>query len=221
MRLMVNTDRERDVNDPFEWHTPAQSQHSKAHQQRWQANKIKCGLEIGSWFLRQSFWMHAYPYTTHWNIRQWSVGWVPCHSLHTPNDLVQYPREVQEWGWGGIPCDGWGCAIVFIWRPAQIWPRERPLWFHERIFPHPHMCSTSVPKQELTSLQCLCAIFLGPRMATCGLGPSQKPGQACIADLYGVASVTVPMMVYVAVLVSTFHRSPSTQEWHSDRCALH
>ncbi|KAI9445703.1 hypothetical protein BJY52DRAFT_422297 [Lactarius psammicola] len=49
-------------------------------------------------------------------------------------------------------------------------------------------------------IRCLRAIFLGPRMAMRGLGPDQKPSRACIAELYGVVSVTVPIMVYVAGL---------------------
>ncbi|KAH9162307.1 hypothetical protein EDB89DRAFT_2079838 [Lactarius sanguifluus] len=59
-------------------------------------------------------------------------------------------------------------------------------------------------------IRCLRTIFLGPRNAVQGLGPNHRPSRACIAELCGVVSVTVPIMVYVAVLARFTLSSQST-----------
>ncbi|KAH9025742.1 hypothetical protein EDB85DRAFT_2149582 [Lactarius pseudohatsudake] len=50
-------------------------------------------------------------------------------------------------------------------------------------------------------IHCLHAIFLGPRNTVQGLGANHRHSWASIAELCGVVSVTVPIMVYVAILV--------------------
>ncbi|KAH9012143.1 hypothetical protein EDB84DRAFT_1569336 [Lactarius hengduanensis] len=49
-------------------------------------------------------------------------------------------------------------------------------------------------------IRCLRTIFLGPRNAVQGLGANHRHSRASIAELCGVVSVTVSIMVYVAVL---------------------
>jgi hypothetical protein len=44
---------------------------------------------------------------------------------------------------------------------------------------------------------------LGPSKGIDGLGPNQKANRTSIAELLGVVKVTVPLIVYTAVMVST------------------
>jgi hypothetical protein len=44
---------------------------------------------------------------------------------------------------------------------------------------------------------------MGPKTAVRGLGRDQKPSRSSVAEINGVVSVTEPIMVYVAILVST------------------
>jgi hypothetical protein len=54
----------------------------------------------------------------------------------------------------------------------------------------------------LISLQCLCAILLGPAKAIDGLG-TRRANWTCIAKLLGVVKINVPIIVYMVILVST------------------
>ncbi|KAN0139577.1 hypothetical protein V8E53_002606 [Lactarius tabidus] len=49
--------------------------------------------------------------------------------------------------------------------------------------------------------QCLHAIFLGPSKAINGLGLNQRANQTSIAELLSVVKITVPIIVYTAILL--------------------
>ena len=59
-------------------------------------------------------------------------------------------------------------------------------------------------RQVLTWLQCLRAIFAGPRMAMNLSTHQDRPSRHSVAELSDINKVTVPVIVYVALVVGVF-----------------
>lgn len=58
-----------------------------------------------------------------------------------------------------------------------------------------------IGNQELKQFQCFRAIFLGPKMSVPDSSEDQAPTRSGVMRVYGLSTVTAPMIVYTAVQV--------------------